>query len=105
MQQFDVLRVYVKDTHFPFRLSDPDFMRCIVQLNVLDVRNLFVVPTCDLLALQLSLQTMNDLECFVNLCTACFIPLILVRQPPHFFAAPTSGRIMFPAPVTHAVTL
>ena len=47
MQRCDVLLCRVKDTHFPFRLSDPDFMRCIVQLNVLDVRNLCVVPTCD----------------------------------------------------------
>lgn len=77
MQPCDVLMCHVKATHFLFRLSDPDFMRCIMQLNVLDVRNPSAVPTCDLLALQLSLQTMNDLECFVNLCAACSVPLIL----------------------------
>jgi hypothetical protein len=58
------------------RLSDPDFVRSIVHLNVLQVRRCPLLCACffSFVTLnQLSLQTMHDLECFINLCVCSAI--------------------------------
>jgi hypothetical protein len=51
------------------RLGDPDFVRFIVQLNVLEVLFALADERFCMTLLQLSLQTIHDLERFISLCT------------------------------------
>ena len=62
-----------------------------------------------LVCVQLSLQTMHDLECFINLCASSHLlktslstiikppSTVLILSPIPSSAAPTLGLIMYPA--------